>query len=141
MMFENWCALKGLQPVPANPKDVARFIADCATLGIEKLWPVIAGISKAHEGLADPTLGNPVAAAINKIAMIDPPRSWPVDRRAQFQALPYDLQIYVVEREKQRDKAVRRCQNETADLRNKLVTLQSLAKGKSHEIYKHTSAR
>ena len=48
------------------------------------------------------------------------------DRKQRFRSLPYDLQIYVVSRETQREKALRRAQNEAAALRQKLATLQPL---------------
>ena len=77
-------------------------------------------------GLADPTLGGPAVTAISDLAGIEPPRSWPDDRKQRFRSLPYDLQIYVVSRETQREKALRRAQNEAAALRQKLATLQPL---------------
>lgn len=105
--------LNNVQPVPATPAIVARFVADVAPWGMEKIWPIVQEISRAHYtiGLADPTLGGPVAAAINQIAQIDAPRSWPADQKRRFLTLPYDLQVYVSEREAQRDKEVRRAQN------------------------------
>ena len=76
--------------VPAAPADVARFVADCASLGIERLWPAVQEISKMHVslGLADPTLGGVAAAAINDVAGIAPPRSWPNDRKLRFSRCP-----------------------------------------------------
>ncbi len=58
-MFARWCELNGASWCPAAPADVAKFVSDCASLGIERLWPAVQEISKAHVslGLADPTLG------------------------------------------------------------------------------------
>jgi hypothetical protein len=125
--FENWCALHRVQPLPAAPADVAKFITDCAPLGIEKIWPLVVEISQAHSltGLADPTLGGAAAGAVNEIAAIDPPRSWTKTSRFRFLSLPYDLQVFVVQREAERDTAVRRAQNSGAEkrkLQNKKVT-------------------
>ena len=55
---------------PAAPADVAKFVADCASLGIERLWPAVQDISKMHValGLADPTLGGVAAAAVSDVA-------------------------------------------------------------------------
>src|SRR5882724_6148506 len=96
-MFTKWCELNGLSPCPAAPADVARFVSDCAALGIERLWPAIQEISKLHSsvGLADPTSGGVAAAAISELAGIDPPRCWPDERKHRFKSLPYDLQVYV----------------------------------------------
>lgn len=125
-MFARWCGLRGIHPWPVAPADVARFIADCATLGIERLWPALQDVSRAHVclGLADPTLGGAVADAISDIAGIGPPRSWPNDRKRRFKSLPYDLQVYVAAHEAQREKALRRAQNEAAALRQKLAAGQ-----------------
>ena len=122
-MFVKWCELNGLSPCPAVPAHVARFVVDCAPLGIERLWPAIQDISRLHVsvGLADPTVGGPVAEAISYLAKIDPPRSWPADRKRRFKSLPYDLQVYVASHEAQRERALRRAQNEAANARRKLA--------------------
>jgi hypothetical protein len=122
-MFVKWCELSGLSPCPAAPAQVARFVADCAPLGIERLWPAIQEISRLHisVGLADPTLGGDAAAAIGNLASIDPPRSWPGGHKQRFRSLPYDLQVYVAAHEAQREKTLRRAQNEAASARQKLA--------------------
>ena len=124
--FENWCALNNVQPVPAAPADVARFISDCAPLGMEKIWPLVQEISRAHYvvGLADPTLGGWVSAAINEIAKIDPPRSWPDEHKKSFARLPYDLQVYLSDHEAKREKEIRRAQNRAATAQQELAAIQ-----------------
>jgi hypothetical protein len=95
-MFAKWCELNELSACPAAPAAVARFVADCAALGIERLWPAVQEVSKMHAtlGLADPTLGGLVADAIDAVARVSPPRGWPDDRKLRFKALPYDLSVY-----------------------------------------------
>ncbi|MFH1343611.1 MAG: hypothetical protein ABIL01_20760 [Pseudomonadota bacterium] len=135
-MFAKWCALNGAAWCPAAPADVARFVADCASLGIERLWPAVQEISKAHSslGLADPTLGGVAAAALNEIGGISPPRSWPDDRKKSFALLPYDLQVYVAAHEVLREKALRRAQNEAATARQKLAVLQVQQAARTNQI-------
>jgi hypothetical protein len=130
-MFVKWCELNGLSPCPAAPAHVARFVVDCAPLGIERLWPAIQDISRLHVavGLADPTLGGVTAEAISDLAGIDPPRSWPAGPKQRFKSLPYDLQVYVAAHEAQREKALRRAQNEAASARQKLA---ACPKSKTH---------
>lgn len=125
-MFTKWCQLNGRSPCPAAPGDVARFVSDSAALGIERLWPAVQEISKLHVslGLADPTSGGVASAAISALARIAPPRSWPDDRKNRFKSLPYDLQVYVAGHELQRDKALRRAQNEAAIAKQKLIASQ-----------------
>ena len=112
-MFAKWCELNGASFCPAAPAVVAKFVTDCASLGIDRLWPAVQDISKMHValGLADPTLGGVAAGAINDVAGIAPPRSWPDDGKNQFKSLPYGLQVYVATHETQREKASRRAQN------------------------------
>jgi hypothetical protein len=124
-MFARWCELNGAAFCPAAPATVAKFVADCGSLGIARLWPAVQDISRTHLslGLADPTVGSAVAAAISDIAGIQPPRSWPEGHKLRFKSLPYDVQVFVAERETQREKALRRAQNEAAVLRRKLAAL------------------
>jgi hypothetical protein len=125
-MFARWCELNGVRLCPASPADVAKFVADCASLGIERLWPAVQEISAVHSslGLADPTLGGVAAAAISEVAGVDPPRSWPGHHKQRFKSLPYDLQLYVAAHEAQREKVLRRAQNEAAAARRKLAAVQ-----------------
>lgn len=121
-MFAKWCELNGVPPCPAAPANVARFVTDCAALGIGRLWPAVQEISKMHAalGLADPTLGGVASAAIDKVADVVPPRAWPGEQKLRFKALPYDLQVFVEMHEAQREKAIRRAQNEAASARQQL---------------------
>jgi hypothetical protein len=146
-MFTKWCELNGLSPCPAAPSNVARFVTDCAALGIERLWPAIQDISRLHVsvGLADPTLGGVAAAAISDLGGIDPPRSWPDDRKQRFKSLPYDLQVYVAAHETQRDKALRRAQNEAAIARQKQAAylqpeVRNKEESKANENVAHPTA-
>ena len=64
-----------------------------------------------------------MAAAISDVAGIDPPRSWPGVHKLRFKSLPYDLQFYVAAHEAQREKVLRRAQNEAASARRKLAAV------------------
>jgi hypothetical protein len=46
---------------------------------------------------------------------IEPPRSWSKDEKERFKALPRETQEYLAERETERDREIRRTQNEAAD--------------------------
>jgi hypothetical protein len=130
--FARWCELNGASFCPAAPAIVARFVKDCAALGIGRLWPAIQDISKLHAslGLADPTLGGAAAAAISEVAGIAPPRSWPDGCKLQFKSLRYDMQVFVTEHEAKRERSLRRAQNDAAAARRKL----SEALARSHPI-------
>jgi len=134
-MFARWCELNGAAFCPATPATVAKFVTDCGSLGIARLWPAIQDISKTHVtlGLADPTLGGAVAASISDIAGITPPRSWPEDRKQRFRSLPYDVQTFIADHEARREKALRRAQNEAGVLRRKLDELEQTKSGPEME--------
>jgi hypothetical protein len=108
--------LHGYKPLPASPVVLSRFVVDIAQLGIDRVWEAVQEISRAHYvlDLADPTLGFPVAAAINEISKVDPPRSWPPQEKERWKTLPYDIQKIITTREADRDREVRRMQNELA---------------------------
>jgi hypothetical protein len=127
-MFARWCELNGAGFCPATPAAVAKFVADCSSLGIARLWPAVQDISKTHVtlGLADPTLSGAVAAALSDVAGLAPPRSWPEELKQRFKSLPYDVQCFIAGHEAQREKALRRAQNEAAVARRKLATLEQV---------------
>jgi hypothetical protein len=56
--------------------------------------------------------------------LIEPPRSWGHAEKVAFLKLPRDLQLFYSEREAQRDREVRRCQNEAAEARKALAETQ-----------------
>lgn len=125
--FANWCLLRGIPEVPAAPGDVAQFVADCAPLGIAKVWELVGEISQLHytRGLADPTAGGPVASAINSLSGLEPPRSFSKEEKLRFHSLPYDLQLAVNRRITQTETAMRRAQSEAGDLRNELKKVKN----------------
>jgi hypothetical protein len=138
-MFARWCELNGASFCPAAPATLAKFVADCSPLGIARLWPAIQDISRTHAalGLADPTLGGVLAAALSDVAGLMPPRSWPEDIKQRFKALPYDVQCFIVEHEARREKVLRRAQNEAAVARRKLAVLEQFetrTESQTHEF-------
>ncbi|RZM98714.1 hypothetical protein CWO91_36820 [Bradyrhizobium genosp. SA-3] len=128
-LFQNWCTLNGVQPVPVAPHVVARFIADITPLGIDKVWPAVQEISRTHYtvGLADPTLGHPVATLVTEIGAVEPPRSWDKEHKLRFKSLPYDLQLYIAAKEAQREVTMRRVFSERDNLKNELKAIKEAA--------------
>ncbi|UPJ31013.1 hypothetical protein [Bradyrhizobium sp. CW1] len=115
-----------LPVMPTMPAYVAEFVS--VSSGSMKLDDLIAAtqeVSRLHtdNGLADPCTAQ-VAAAFNAIAPIEPPRSWPKDQKVRFTELPYDLQRYVAAHEDQRERGIRRAQNEAAVARQALAAIQ-----------------
>jgi hypothetical protein len=123
-LFKSWCEQRQITPYPARPAAVAAFILENAALGIDELLRIVKSISVVHERVADPTASGAVPAALNKIAPIQPPRSWPKAERQMLLRLPYDLQKYWHSRADEVDRVVRRSQNEAGQLRRTFSDLQ-----------------
>lgn len=123
--FGKWCIVRGVRSLPGQPAHVAAFIADLGAAGksIREIWPLVHEISIAHlsNQLADPTAGGVVSDTVNSLAMISPPRSWPAEQKNRFKSLPYDLQLYVTQREAERERVIRNKMNEIADAKKQLL--------------------
>jgi hypothetical protein len=125
LVFAAWCEMKSLRSLPALPASVALFVLEHA-VDIAEVAPVVKEISDAHlaRGFADPTATWPVPVAMNSAAKIEPPRSWPKALKQRFPELPFDVQTYLAPHEAQRDRVVRRAQNEAAEARKQLAQAQ-----------------
>ncbi|MGY3532235.1 hypothetical protein [Bradyrhizobium sp. USDA 4452] len=86
------------------------------SLGADRVWLALQEVSRAHQehGYADPTRSTAATNAMNALTRVEPPQSWRREARERFFALPWDLQLYIVEREGVRDRALRRAQNAAA---------------------------
>jgi hypothetical protein len=124
--FDTWCAINREQSLPAAPATVARFVGDVAASGIMKIWSMIGEISRAHYliGLADPTLGGAVTGALNDIANIEPPASYPDQMKLRFRTLPYDIAAYLASREKDQRREFTRINERAAGAEKALAAIQ-----------------
>jgi hypothetical protein len=118
-MFQKWCSLRGESAIPASPTIIGRFIKDVSALGIDRVWPAVLEISRAHYiiALPDPTLSFPVTTAINELSGIKPPRSWPDPAKQRFLTLPFDIQSILLKRQDDYDREVKRLHREFARLK------------------------
>jgi hypothetical protein len=119
--FERWCEKKATTALPASPAAIALFVLEHQGFGFEAVLGQLADISGAHcdAGLADPTTSYPVTAALDRISQLSPPASWPKTEKSQWLQLPYTLKTYLVKRDKDTTREIRRAQNEAAELRKK----------------------
>ena len=119
--YEAWCAMRRARAFPVTPALLAQFVAEHAASPIEALTSAVSHIAEfdmAH-GLANPAATPAVERALSAVAAIAPPRSWPKAEAARFEALPFALKRYVARREQERDRELRRAQNQAADLRKR----------------------
>lgn len=126
--FAAWCEMMNVRSCPARPAVLAGFIVDLsATLPSADLVKAAADIADWHLlfGLANPSATPIVIAALDEIAKVEPPRSWPKEQRHRFRALPHDLQVYIARREKERDRVVRRAQNAASHDKRKRIEVSA----------------
>ncbi|MCK1304702.1 MULTISPECIES: hypothetical protein [unclassified Bradyrhizobium] len=120
--FVAWCEQKGVASLPARPASIALYVLESRHLGIDHFARMVVEISRCHlrRGQADPTSGYPVSAALNHLAKIEAPLSWPKAMRPRFGELPYELQQYLASRDKDQTRVIKQAQQEAALARLKL---------------------
>jgi hypothetical protein len=122
-----WCQAQRVEAYPALPASIAVWILNHAGLGVDRLEKVVEAISAAHAPGADPTASPLVSAALNQVAPIEAPHSFPKEQKAQFTRLPRDLQKFVAEHTRKIVTEMRRAQNKAAKDKSN-GTIQQAAK-------------
>jgi len=117
-IFGKWAASKSVRKCPAKPWTVAAFVREQHALGAttQVILAMLAAVEALHDfhGLSNPVHTAIVRAALDQIIKIDPPRGWSLSERVEFASLPPDVRDIIATKERLRDKAVRRAQNEAA---------------------------
>jgi hypothetical protein len=124
--FNKWAIARQARRCPAKPATVALWALEQADMGVpaQQILAQLDAIEQLHDrwGLANPVRTAIVRAALDTIIKIDPPRGWSRAERVQFALLPPDVREIVVEKERLRDKALRRAQNEAAEAKKRLLS-------------------
>jgi len=126
-LFAGWCEREREAFCPASPAAVARFVGEHAGLGVERLWQALLDISSTHValGLTDPTAAPSVALAVDAVANLPPPQSWPDPWKRRFKALPHDLKVFIADHETRRERSLRRSQHALAHANKSLAAFRS----------------
>jgi hypothetical protein len=118
-----FCKDRSCRHAPAKPWVCAAYALERhkQSIDVERMVTELHAITRLHSkfGLADPVTG-PVHLAVERIAKIKPPRSWPPEDKALFATLPALIRYRIETREQQRDTELRRRQNEYAEKLNAL---------------------
>lgn len=122
--FSKWAAIHGVRALPAAPATVAAFVLDQGGLKVplDGIADTLAAVAALHDlqGLANPTSTNIVHHALANVGGgqgIVAPRSWTNEERAEFFKLPLHVQRVVSRRDGEREREIRRIQNELARMR------------------------
>ena len=112
--YAQWASQKRVRYCPAKPTTVAAFLAERAHLGEQVALDTAAAIAPLHDvhGLSNPVATATVRDVLAAIVQTDPPRAWPKEDKARFAMLPADIKEIIARREHERDRALRRQQNE-----------------------------
>jgi hypothetical protein len=107
--FAEWCKTMGVRT--SSPCSVAAYLQ---TLPNNMCLAVVAAVAAAHEDsvLPNPTATHPVRTVLNRRITIRAPASWSRQDQQSFAELPAQIRGVLLKREEERDRALRRKQND-----------------------------
>ena len=121
--FSAFAASKSARKLPARPTTVAAFILDQNNLGVpvERIVSVLNAVQEVHDAhsLASPVACRITRAALELVVKTEPPRGWTKAEKADWALLPPDIRSIVSRRMRETEIALRRAQNEAAELRKR----------------------
>lgn len=122
ILLESWnrfAAFHGIRNLGVRPQVVAAFVRAEASLGVEppKIALALSAIELLHDrhGFANPVATAVVRAELERILKIDAPRSWRKTEQLMFASLPPEIRAVIARRDRERETAMRRAQNEAAE--------------------------
>jgi hypothetical protein len=143
-LFEKWCSDKSVRRLPAKPWVVAAFILDQTANGrdAQGCLALLAAIEAVHDvhSLSNPTATALVRSALESIIKSDPPRSWPEEDRASWATLPPDIRAIIARRENDRDRELRRKQNEISELKKRLLSGADESPQTNEKVFENESS-
>jgi hypothetical protein len=116
--FVRWCADHGVRSCPATPAIVAAFVRSMG-VSTEEVAAALVAIAELHDRAeaSNPVATAAVRAELSRILKLKPPRSWRNADRPMFAELPPEIRAVIARREEDRDRELRRLQNEVAKLK------------------------
>ena len=122
--FIQFCSAAGVRSCPARPHAVCAWILSEAKRGTpaDRILATLSAIEEWHDrsGFANPVTTSVTGFALDQVIKTEPPRSWTRLEQGMFRHLPPEIRAAISRREHEREKTMRRSQNEAADLRHKL---------------------
>jgi hypothetical protein len=116
--FKIWAGKQGVRYLPAVPAVIAAYIE---TIPENEISDALGSIQLAHDyvGASSPVGSLAVRTVLARRLNISPPRSWRNDEKLVFMELPVEVREVIARREREDGAAVRRLQNQLAELRNR----------------------
>jgi hypothetical protein len=116
--FVRWCNDRGVRPLPAAPATVAAYVQFIGARP-EEVASALMAIQEIHDekGMPSPVAAAAVRSTVTRILDLKPPRSWRKAEQLMFAELPIEVRAVIARREEDRDRELRRLQNELAKLK------------------------
>src|SRR5690348_13622793 len=119
--FVLWCEQLKVRSCPAKPTTVAAYVQWNTDQGVqpEKIIAALSAIEALHNcfGAANPVATVIVDNVLESIIDVKPPRGWRKEEKFSFALLPAMVRAAIARREEDREKEIRRLQNQTAQER------------------------
>jgi hypothetical protein len=140
--FNIWAGKRHARRCPAKPATVALFALEQSDMGvvIDTILAQLDAIEQLHNkwSLPSPVRSVPVQYAMETLLKVAPPRSWSKSDKAEWALLPLLIRDAISRRERDRDLALPRAQNDFAKRRQNMngadtKTVQIEKKDQTHE--------
>jgi len=137
MQHEGLCPAPGDQGFSASTNNISQSVCVTTTLSAGESEPQGEDATLSSETASLTKAPGETHEADPAKPPIAPPRSWTKDARTHWQTLPREMQAYVATREQERERELRRSQNEVAA---KLKRLASKEQAADQERQKYETA-
>jgi hypothetical protein len=135
--FIQWATTANVRYCPALPTTVGSYIlaARDARIPEQQILATVAAIALLHDhqGLPSPVATTAARYALEQVLKTEPPRSWTKDEKLSWATLPPEIRAVITRRDADQCKAMRRAQNEAAELRRLLAVAAKPADNTTNE--------
>jgi hypothetical protein len=123
-IFVKWCEARGVRKCPVKNWVLATYLLEKSMEGIpaEALLATLAAVTALHDhhGLSNPVATRVVNLALEKILREERQPRWSKDELIEWRHLPLPVRNAISRREEDRDRELRRLQNEAAKRRQNM---------------------
>ena len=135
--FIAFCNERKVRYCPATPFTVAAYVEGLKGLGIGGIPDLLQAVAELHDQCAhsNPVSTHPVRLALEELATnTQAPRSWLKEEKQLSWPLPADVRIAIARRDQQRERELRRMQNELAETKRKTGDAEKVAETLKKEL-------
>jgi hypothetical protein len=123
-LFGKWCEARGVRKCPVKNWVLATYLLEKSAEGMppEPLLATLAAVAALHDhhGLSNPVATRVVNLALERILREERQPRWSKDELVEWRHLPLPMRNAIARREEDRDRELRRLQNEAAKRRQNM---------------------